>query len=61
MANVMLFVLWIQLNVSNPILYSYLTLASELCGVFRMYPVMYTCKVCIDVVRESMKVYIINR
>ena len=61
MANLFLFVLWIQINVSNPVLYFYITLASEVCGLFRMYPVMYVCKVCIDVLRETMKIYIINR
>jgi hypothetical protein len=42
--------------ISNPTLYMYLTIASEICGVFRVYPTMYCAKVCIDMVREIQKI-----
>lgn len=61
MANVLFLIVWAQMNMSNPVVYSYLTLASEICGALRVIPAFYITKVCIDVVRESMKVYIINR
>lgn len=61
MANVLFLIVWLQMNMSNPVVYSYLTLASEICGTMRVIPAFYITKVCIDVVRESMKVYIINR
>lgn len=54
-------IIWVQLNIANPVLYTWLTVASEVCGIFRAYPHMYVCKVCIDVVREMQKIYIINK
>lgn len=53
--------IWVQLNIANPVLYFYLTVVSEICGVFRVYPEFYCIKVCIDMIREMQKIYIINK
>lgn len=55
--SIMMYVIGI---VSNTKLYMVLTVCSEICGVLRVYPTFYVCKVCIDMVRELQKIVLLT-
>ena len=48
-------------KVVDPRILVAMSIASEICGVFRHIPAIYVCKVCIDIPKEYLKLAIINK
>ena len=51
-------ILWL---LSDHRVYVSLNILSEVLGMFRMYPVAYALKVCVDMPKEYMKVLLISK
>lgn len=47
--------------ISNYKMLLILNILSEFIGLFRIYTVMYILKVCIDIPKELIKIYVINK
>lgn len=60
MTTIATFVFNMYVLVSDVKLYTILTVISEICNVFRMYPTMFAIKVCVDMVREVQKIILFN-
>jgi len=52
-------IIYVQMYIADVRLYTVLTVISEICGLLRHIPQFYACKVCVDMVRETQKIFIL--
>lgn len=51
---------WISI-ITSPLMLVILSIVSEVLGIYRIYPLCYTLKVCVDIPKEIIKLTLIQR
>lgn len=57
----MLKAIMVMNHVATPQMLLALSVISEILGVFRVHPVCYACKVCVDMPKEVIKLMVLSK